>query len=499
MKRKKIQDIFTIVLFIFILAIPLAKINLVNGKISETEKRKLATFPSLHDENGNLSLGSFRTGFESWLNDNIGYREDFVKLHSDLSLKVFNTSPSSQVEIGKDGWYFFTPNYNRAIADGNYPLDEGLLKNIGSSQQKISDYYKEKGMEYIIVLPPSKVSIYPEKIASDQYEVTQTPVDILADYLEKNTSVKVIRLKEALLEAKKNDQVYYKTDTHWNQQGVYVAYNKIINDMKDYGIINNNPIDVTFQDAFYQGEFAAMMGNLNALAPEKTKNSVIANPAAKRIESGDIINQVEAIKQSYGVYNPSYIYQNDKLVNGKKAVMFGDSMFGSWNATELLAENFSEFTYMWSYDMQPELVDLMKPDVVLYDITERFINMLTNYSQNIYLNKMRTANAEIIAVEAPKEIDRKKKYNINITVKNTSDGDWSNDDNIRLAIFQDGEDKGYRLKIPQDVKIKEGESYTFTLNDFQAPQNDTTFLEFQMVQEGVMFFGEKSRVDIIVK
>ena len=59
--------------------------------------------------------------------------------------------------------------------------------------------------------------------------------------------------------------------------------------------------------------------------------------------------------------------------NKLKALFWGDSMFGSWNATELLAENFNEFTYVWNYNISEELLQATDPDVVFLEMTERGI------------------------------------------------------------------------------------------------------------------------------
>jgi len=46
---------------------------------------------------------------------------------------------------------------------------------------------------------------------------------------EENPEIQLIDVRRELIEAKKNQQVYYKTDTHWNQRGAFVGYSKIIN------------------------------------------------------------------------------------------------------------------------------------------------------------------------------------------------------------------------------------------------------------------------------
>jgi len=96
-------------------------------------------------------------------------------------------------------------------------------------------------------------------------------------------------------------------------------------------------------------------------------------------------------------------------------------------------------------------------------------------------------------------IERGESYNVNIVVRNSGDQAWSEDDQIRLCIFQDGKDFGYRINLPSGVKVDPDQEYTFVLYNFRVNDGDSTYLEYQMVKEGYHFFGEKERVDIVVE
>lgn len=107
--------------------------------------------------------------------------------------------------------------------------------------------------------------------------------------------------------------------------------------------------------------------------------------------------------------------------------------------------------------------------------------------------------ANILSNTAPTQIERGNKYEIEIRVKNTGVIIWNEKTAIRLCIFQDGLDHGYRVYLPEGVDVKPNAEYTFVLQDFQAPPSDSTYLEFQMVEENIAYFGDKVRVDITVK
>ena len=491
MKNNKIYNTIMLLAFILILCLPIIFFNKASNKVSVTENRYLASFPKIFNEYGEIEIVGLRSGIESWLNDNIGFRDQFVKLHTKISFDYFNMSPSEKVEIGKDGWYFYTRDNNIDIARGSYPLSEDLLINIARKQEKISEYFKNKGIEYVLILPPSKVSIYFDKLNSGAFDFRETPVDILANYLKENTSIKVISVKDSIINAKQSEQVFYKTDTHWNEVGAYVAYKTIIEELYKYGLTDTKPVDVEKIPSQYLGEFSAMMGDTNLLGKESSVETQIINSNAKLVND-------ETVNKIINNSKCTYSFENNK-VKTNKTLLFGDSMFASFNMPELLAENFSTFTYIWSYEIIDDLVNEVKPDIILYEITERFINKLPNYNKFYTYQALKNPQAAIIEENTPRIIKRGKSYSIEIVVKNNGDEVWSEDNLNRLCIWQDGVDFGYRIYIPNEIEIKPGEEHTFTLNNFEAPPSNQFYIEYQMVQEGYIYYGEKKRIDITVK
>ncbi|MDE6601703.1 MAG: hypothetical protein K2K90_05995 [Lachnospiraceae bacterium] len=105
-------------------------------------------------------------------------------------------------------------------------------------------------------------------------------------------------------------------------------------------------------------------------------------------------------------------------------------------------------------------------------------------------------NARIISDTAPKVVKRGDEYTISIVVENTGGGVWTNEESIKLCIWQDGFDRGYRIDLPEDVQIEGGERYTFVLEGFSVQDKKSTKLEFQMIKEGVAYFGERKAASI---
>lgn len=499
-KLKKMKVIF-ILCFIIMISMPAICVNKIQGKVSETEKRTLAQFPKIINGGDGKFNHNFPQEFNSWINDNIGFREFFGKINAKINFDLMKSSPSNSVHIGKNGWLFYTNDNNIDIASGEYPIDEKILLDIKNEQEAIQKALAEKGIEYVLVLTPSKVSIYPEEIDGANFKVRETPVDIVERYLKENTTIKVINTKDSLLKAKENGiQVYNKTDTHWNEEGAYIGYKNVISELNNWGIIKTKPVDINQISSTYKGEFSAMMGDNSLMNAENIMATKIINPKAIKIENNELLNLIERVQinDNYG-YGGNRFFSNSSIDN-KNILMHGDSFFGGWKIPELFAENASDFNYVWSDSIKGEVVDAVKPDVVIFERTERYITTLAKKADPLMVyGKLKNPSADIVSDTTPTEIEHNKKYDVNITVKNTSGEMWNKDRNIRLCIFQDGQDFGYRIDIPDNVEIKPNEEYTFILRNFQAPSNSKTYLEYQMVEEGIQYFGEKKKIDIKIK
>ncbi len=502
MKKIKIVNIAFIICFLIVLIIPLLTVNRIDGMLSKKENRYLAKFPKIINNDTKKINTNYNDEFQAWINDNIGLRDFFGKINTDINFKLLKTSPSNSVKIGRDGWYFYNCDSNLEIAYGQYPLTKEVLENIKNEQEKIQKALAERGIEYVLILTPSKVSIYPEELTGGDFTVRETPVDIVEKYLKENTTIKVINTKQALLEAKKEGkQVYNKTDTHWNEEGAYIGYKYINSKLNEWNIINDGPTNIKQVPDKFKGEFSSMMGDEALLPAENIKSTKIINAKAKEENNKELMDlfYYQQMNDNFG-YNGNHIFKN-RNKTGNKILMYGDSFFGKWKINELFAENTPELTFIWSDAVKGKVVDEIKPNVVMFERTERYITTLAKLVDPVLVyGELKNPSADITSDTTPKEVVKGKKYDIKITVKNTTNEIWNKQRNIRLCIFQNGYDYGYRIDIEEGKEIKPGEEYTFVLKDFQAPNTaESTYLEYQMVEEGIVYFGEKERKDIKIK
>ena len=124
---KRVIQVVFIALIVVVITVPFIFANRENNKVSETEKRYLSNLPT-----ANFGTEDWKEQFETWLGDNIAFREQFINLRSILLYKGFQVVSSEKIMRGKDGWLFYTYDNNINIAKGEYVIDDESLKQIAT-------------------------------------------------------------------------------------------------------------------------------------------------------------------------------------------------------------------------------------------------------------------------------------------------------------------------------------------------------------------------------
>lgn len=411
MLQKMLKIVF-ICCFCLLLAIPIALTDFGGGSVSVTENRTLASFPSL-EFNEKHTFSDFTTEFENYCGDNIGLRSQFNKIHTAFNYGVMNI-PSDAVHVGKDGWCFVTRNQNVDIATGAHVIAEETMKKIADYQQAVSDHYRSLGKEYYLLLIPSKASVYPEFLAGGDFTVSETTVDRLTDYLTTHTDVNVINLKGTLTEHKSENQLYLKTDTHWNSYGSYIGYKAIMERLYRDGTIEKT---VDFDPKLVpgktvQGDLSDMIGS-GALPPEEQlvyqweSSFQIDRSSEKYTRLNTVLDQIQA-NGRIEISRHEKKYTNDNPeANQKSLLLYGDSMYLTEHGqgTEYLAESFSNFQYVRVRTVSKAIDDTVDPDIVIFECYERLIESVLTKVPPYYL-PTETADAEAVnaLAELPAQI-----------------------------------------------------------------------------------------------
>ena len=165
--------------------------------------------------------------------------------------------------FGKENWLFLqNPNdgdsYHDYIGDNAYTEQE--LAAIASHLLEEKAMIEATGAEFVLLLIPNKEIIYSEKMPTYIQRVSEeTKTDKLVAYLKQNTDISIVYMKDQYLAYKNAYQLYYKTDTHCNMQGSFLAIAELLNTKYDKQIKIENTL---FEEHMhnYCGDLSVLIG-----------------------------------------------------------------------------------------------------------------------------------------------------------------------------------------------------------------------------------------------
>lgn len=365
--KRTIYSISYAVLFLIILLIPFAWPLDPDNDTDNLEKRKLAEKPIFNFND----IEGYPKKFESYFDDNFGLRSALINWGSLIKIKYFKSSNNlDKVALGKDNWLFLSGSFDNILNDFS-------RKNLYSKEELVSlitiwelreKYLASKNIRYYKAFWPNKHSIYAEKlplVIRIQPLDTLSRIDQVIKYLnESKSSVKLVDVRGELKDKKKEAQLYYKHDTHWNEYGAFVASSKLINvianDYPQVEPININDFRVDWS-TIYGGGLTNMLGIKNNKDYKDEKPSFL--PLKEEANSYVALS-------TEGFPKGTIISNNDKCSNDLTVLIFRDSFTSSM--IKFLSPHFNKSIYIWSY-YNPTIVEKVNPDIVIEAYVERLL------------------------------------------------------------------------------------------------------------------------------
>lgn len=206
-----------------------------DGTAVGRENRKRVAFPP------SLLSADFNRVFEQGVSDRLSVRTRVIDTYHWILKQVDNRGNGS-VLIGKDGWLFQNAFGNKHNLHNfkNYQNDVSFTPQewnlIRRNMQTLKEWCQQNKIQLYVVFSLDKPVIYSDKYPA--YILKKRSVSLVSqvEALLVDMGINVVPLKEALLEAKKKDIIYYKTESHWNAGGAFVAYQLIMQEIQ-----KNNP------------------------------------------------------------------------------------------------------------------------------------------------------------------------------------------------------------------------------------------------------------------
>jgi hypothetical protein len=369
---RKIQNIMNntlILAFIICICIPILG-SIFGWDISDTlgEKRTLTQCPVL----GIDPIKTIPDKFESFYKDHFGFRNGLIRSHNWIRYKFFKGASYGKVFFGKGNWLFLSKSGTIADYLGQDPLTSDELEIWKKKLEQRQKWLAEKGIRYLFVIAPNKLTIYPEMLPDHVGKFKgQTRMDQLVAYLNNNSTIELLDLRGALQAAKKTALVYHVTDTHWTDRGGFVAYHEISKRLAQwFPDIQNLRIN-HFSTIILkkQGDLAVMLGLGEELAEECEIFRFIKPQEALNADI-TIHMQYPHLKQI--INNNTFATENK---NGAYRLLFLHDSFGDHGKLrEYLSETFSRcvcFPVTLDNSFLKSITEQEKPDIVIEEIAER--------------------------------------------------------------------------------------------------------------------------------
>ena len=132
---------------------------------------------------------------------------------------------------GKDDWLFLGNSYEDTVAKLKLsiePSDQNISNEIARFSA-LAKQGRELGTEIALLIGPNKSSVYSEYLPNEVKPSSTRYLSYFTDHLRSIENFYMLDTTETLLRAKEGEGfLYWRTDTHWNQKGAYLAFSAMM-------------------------------------------------------------------------------------------------------------------------------------------------------------------------------------------------------------------------------------------------------------------------------
>ena len=302
--------------------------------------------------------------------------------------------PIKNVLVGKDGWMFYGDDENQisnnTIKDfkGVNLFTEAQLASITANFVNQANWLEGQGIKYYITIAPNKNAIYSEYMPDNVTKGETHRMDQLIDYIHKNTNLTVIDYRDELLASKAlnpNEPLYYKLDTHWTNNGGFIAYKKIVETIKkdfpNIPVMSKQDYQIDYLPS-YMKDMPWYLGYYDSFDENGPVYTKLKNTTAKlaEIDTSKTYTGVWFHTNTYpnGYHDMNWFcrFTNEAISDAPKVYFIRDSF--SIATINFLKESFSECSFRWTTDFTKSQVLRDTPDIVVFEIVERLLGDLIN-------------------------------------------------------------------------------------------------------------------------
>lgn len=280
---KIIQSITAVFLAAFVLMFAVAFLITEKQEFSEGENRYLEKFPEFTFSS--LKEGKYTEKLQSYLSDHFPMRNLFMGLKAETEIALGKREIGG-VYIAKDGYL---------IED--YAAPKNTDKIVGQFEKFAESL---EGAEVSLMLVPTAITIYGEKLPALAPVRSQLQT---RDEIYGRLDFSTIDCYDALMEAKKDNELYYRTDHHWTGYGAYAAYTAYC-EAKEIVPLPLDRFDITEVSTDFKGTVYSKLNDAKIKADTIT---IFENP-----ENRLTVYYEDKKETADSLYNFEYLEKKDK-------------------------------------------------------------------------------------------------------------------------------------------------------------------------------------------
>lgn len=353
---RKLPNLVLLIIFALIITSPLASLpadfsRFLDQSEAPRQNNSLIAFVK--------TFVDFPPAFSDFFEDHHLLHQQLVDALIGFRFHLLRETVFPNVLIGNEDWLYYTGENNLADYECSLPFTAGELQAIRSRLLDWDEQLSKRGIKFYVVFAPNKETIYPQYLPDNvKSGVLSCRIDQVMQEL-RSTQLSVLDLRIPLISEARNTRVYHRTDTHWNAAGALRATREILSLIKKDFPHLTVPSKADFAEDLqpFSGDLAAFLPFDERFA-ERSISLVPLTPPRAELEQGADRMIISSIPES--------------PLPG--ALIFRDSFSDA--LIPFLSEHFSRVVYAHSFSVDLDLVDSENPDIVIFELAQRYLTVL---------------------------------------------------------------------------------------------------------------------------
>ncbi len=295
-------------------------------------------------------------------------REVYAAIRYRLGDRIFDLALR-----GKGDWLSYTGENSLDDYQNANPFSQDELVTLQRKLDSLNARLASRGAQLIVVIPPNKNTVYPEYMPAQIPKLRpESRLDQLVQFEKEHGGFSVLDLRPAFQAARGQESLYYADDTHWTPFGVYIAYQAIMSEVQKQhpNVQAHVPSDYAVVSTSEVRDLVTIDHLGLAIAP----GGLALNPTFAQHVTTQSWNLTTSDATFFNGTNIPNITTSNADEALPRLLMLHDS-FGPF-LVPFLSDHFSRAVYLWAYPSNETFYTSERPDVVVLEYTERYLQFL---------------------------------------------------------------------------------------------------------------------------